>query len=57
MHLRPDVPRPGVGGFSPEQMTDWLSAAGLDRARYTPLPVDADAKGPALFVMAAEKQQ
>jgi ArsR family transcriptional regulator len=44
-------------GFSPEQMTAWLSAAGFERARYTPLPADGDAKGPALFVLAAEKQQ
>ena len=41
-------------GFSSEQMTEWLSAAGFTRVRYTPLPVDANANGPALFVVAAE---
>jgi ArsR family transcriptional regulator len=42
-------------GFPPEQMADWLAAAGFDRVRYTPLPVDPDAKGPALFVVTAER--
>ena len=41
-------------GFSSEQMTGWLSAAGFTRVRYMPLPVDADANGPALFVVAAD---
>src|SRR5215207_4150119 len=41
-------------GFSAEQMTEWLSAAGFARVRYTPLPVDANANGPALFVVAAD---
>jgi ArsR family transcriptional regulator len=41
-------------GFSSEQMTEWLSAAGFSRIRYTPLPVDADVKGPALFAVRAD---
>ena len=41
-------------GFSSEQMTEWLTAAGFTRVRYTPLPVDATANGPALFVVAAD---
>ena len=42
-------------GFSPEQMTDWLSAAGFEEVRYTPLPVEPDANGPALFVASATR--
>jgi len=42
-------------GFSPDQMTDWLSAAGFERVRYTPLPVEPDANGPALFVASANR--
>lgn len=41
-------------GFSSEQMAEWLTAAGFQQVRYTPLPVDADAKGPALFVASAD---
>ena len=41
-------------GFSSEQMTEWLSAAGFERVRYTPLPVSSDVKGPALFVVSAQ---
>jgi hypothetical protein len=41
-------------GFSAEQMSEWLSVAGFARVRYTSLPVDADANGPALFVVAAD---
>ena len=41
-------------GFSEEQMTEWLSATGFTLARYTPLPVDPDVKGPALFVVRAQ---
>jgi len=44
-------------GFSAEQMADWLASAGFERARYTPLPVDADANGPALFVVAARRME
>jgi ubiquinone/menaquinone biosynthesis C-methylase UbiE/DNA-binding transcriptional ArsR family regulator len=42
-------------GFSPEQMTDWLSAAGFERVRYTSLPVEPDANGPSLFVASATR--
>jgi ArsR family transcriptional regulator len=41
-------------GFSSEQMTEWLSAAEFDGARYMPLPVDSNVNGPPLFVVAAE---
>ena len=44
-------------GFSPEQMTDWLSAAGFTRVRYTPLPVEPDTSGPSLFVVTAQLAQ
>lgn len=40
-------------GFSETQVTAWLEAAGFERVRYLPLPVDAGAKGPALFVGSA----
>ena len=42
-------------GFSAEQMTEWLSAAGFDRPRYTPLPIEPNANGPALFVASATR--
>jgi ArsR family transcriptional regulator len=42
-------------GFSAEQMTEWLSAAGFDRPRYVPLPVEPNANGPALFVASATR--
>jgi ubiquinone/menaquinone biosynthesis C-methylase UbiE/DNA-binding transcriptional ArsR family regulator len=42
-------------GFSAEQINEWLSAAGLARIRHISLPVDARAKGPALFVAKAFK--
>ena len=42
-------------GFSEEQLAAWLTAAGFEEVRYTPLPVDSAAKGPALFVAAAAK--
>ena len=44
-------------GFSAEQMVDWLSTAGFARVRYTALPVDPDVKGPALFVVRADREQ
>jgi len=43
-------------GFSSEQMTEWLSAAGFERIRYTPLPVSSEVKGPALFVVSANRR-
>jgi ubiquinone/menaquinone biosynthesis C-methylase UbiE len=42
-------------GFSEEQMQRLLSAAGFERTRIVPLPVNAAAKGPALFVATAVK--
>lgn len=42
-------------GFSSEQMTEWLSQAGFERVRYTPLPVSSEVKGPALFVVSANR--
>jgi ArsR family transcriptional regulator len=36
-------------GFSEQQLTDWLTAAGFERTRVVPLLPDPDAKGPALF--------
>ena len=40
-------------GFAPEQMTDWLTAAGFVDAACDPLPPEPDAKGPALFLATA----
>ena len=42
-------------GFSSAQMTEWLTAAGFDRVRYSPLPVSPDVQGPALFVVSATR--
>jgi len=42
-------------GFSNEQMTAWLDAAGFGATQLLPLPVDARAKGPALFAARATK--
>jgi len=42
-------------GFSEEQMQRMLVAAGFNRIRITALPVNASAKGPALFVATASK--
>ena len=36
-------------GFTPEALAGWLREAGFDAVRYTPVPVDPDASGPALF--------
>ena len=36
-------------GFSEEEMKQWLAGAQLTGVRYMPLPVDAQARGPALF--------
>jgi SAM-dependent methyltransferase len=40
-------------GFSREELDGWTRAAGFRRPRYRPLPVDPEAKGPALFVASA----
>jgi ubiquinone/menaquinone biosynthesis C-methylase UbiE len=40
-------------GFGEEQMAKLLGAAGFTNVRVRPLPVNPDAKGPALFVAVA----
>jgi ArsR family transcriptional regulator len=42
-------------GFGPEQLESWLEEAGIGAFRYVALPVDAAAKGPALFVATGRK--
>jgi ArsR family transcriptional regulator len=42
-------------GFSEEHTRRLVAAAGFDRVRIVPLPVSAEAKGPALFVASAVK--
>jgi ubiquinone/menaquinone biosynthesis C-methylase UbiE/DNA-binding transcriptional ArsR family regulator len=42
-------------GFSSEQLDEWLKAAGFSRTQHIALPVDARAKGPALFGLRAIK--
>jgi ubiquinone/menaquinone biosynthesis C-methylase UbiE len=42
-------------GFSEEQMQRMLIASGFNRVRLIALPVNASAKGPALFVATASK--
>ena len=44
-------------GFSNDHMQRLLAAAGFDRVRIVPLPVNAAAKGPALFVASATKKE
>jgi ubiquinone/menaquinone biosynthesis C-methylase UbiE len=43
-------------GFSAEQMTGWLTAAGFAPPRIVPLAPDPQAKGPALFAARAVRQ-
>ena len=43
-------------GFPEAQMRKLLSAAGFDGLRFHPLPIDEDAKGPALFVAVGTKR-
>ena len=43
-------------GFSEGQITRLLAGAGFERVRVRMLPVDPDAKGPALFAAMAVKQ-
>jgi SAM-dependent methyltransferase len=40
-------------GFGRDQLGEWVREAGMERFRYTPLPADAEAKGPALFAATA----
>jgi ArsR family transcriptional regulator len=42
-------------GFADDQLRRLLAAAGLQHTRIVPLPPDAEAKGPALFVAGARK--
>jgi ArsR family transcriptional regulator len=42
-------------GFGDDQMRRLVAAAGFERIRIVPLPTDAEAKGPALFVATAAK--
>ena len=43
-------------GFSDKQITKFLNGAGFGNVRVRPLPVDQDAKGPALFAAVATRQ-
>ena len=42
-------------GFPERQMRKLLTSAGFNRIRFTALPIDDDAKGPALFAATAVK--
>ena len=42
-------------GFSEKQISRYLTAAGFDDVRVRALPVDPDAKGPALFAAVATR--
>lgn len=42
-------------GFASEQMSAWMASAGMEAARYLPLPADPAAKGPTLFAAAARR--
>ena len=42
-------------GFNPDQIGEWLAAAGFDRPIVSPLPTDTQARGPALFATSARK--
>jgi ArsR family transcriptional regulator len=44
-------------GFGEEQISRLLATAGYGDVRIIPMPVDPDAKGPALFVAAAGRIQ
>jgi ArsR family transcriptional regulator len=44
-------------GFSDKQITMFLNTAGFGNVRLRPLPVDQDAKGPALFAAVATRQR
>jgi hypothetical protein len=43
-------------GFSESQITRLLAGAGFENVRVRMLPVDPDAKGPALFAAVGVKQ-
>ncbi len=40
-------------GFSKRELSGWLTAIGFESMRYTPLPLDPNAKGPPLFLLHA----
>jgi ArsR family transcriptional regulator len=42
-------------GFSPQQIGPWLEKSGLEDGRVVALPVEAEARGPALFVATARR--
>lgn len=42
-------------GFGKEQLEEWLVRSGFERIQHIALPVDARAKGPALFATRAQK--
>jgi ArsR family transcriptional regulator len=42
-------------GFDSAILGEWLTAAGLERFRYHPLPADPEAKGPLLFTASATR--
>ncbi len=41
-------------GFTQDTLTEWCEQAGFDDVRYTPLPVDMQVTGPALFTVTAK---
>jgi ArsR family transcriptional regulator len=43
-------------GFDADQIGEWMTSAGFGTVRYTPLPIDPQAAGPALFVATAHTQ-
>jgi hypothetical protein len=43
-------------GFNDEAVRRMLTNAGFDHVRVTSMPIDPDAKGPALFVATGKKQ-
>jgi ArsR family transcriptional regulator len=40
-------------GFGTDQMERLLTGSGFENPRIVPMPIDAEAKGPALFVASA----
>jgi len=42
-------------GFAEDQVTAWLTDAGFDQVRVTPLPADPQAQGPTLFAASARR--
>ena len=44
-------------GFEPEQLYEWMTEAGLKVTLGRPLPPEPQAKGPALFIVGATREQ